>query len=321
MRRVSILLTAVTIALAAAGGAAASGAAASGRDATITISPQDVNGAVDAVVSGARWQVSGVMSVYRPGQVVAIHVFDNGRRTETLHVRVRKQGATGVFHVALKIGGVGRITVHAVHFRSSALPEAISNFASAWVVAPTATPGEGSLAVRILQSQLAALHYVVGSSGVFDEQTQLGLVAFQKMTGLPITGVPDAAVFAALAAGDGAFPVKFPSHGRHIEGDLTHQVLALIGAHGQVEALYDMSSGKPSTPTAPGSFRVYSKTPGVNDEGMVDSNYFNGGDAIHGYPEVPAYAASHGCLRVPILDALQIYDWVALGTPVDVFFR
>ena len=54
---------------------------------------------------------------------------------------------------------------------------------------------------------------------------------------------------------------------------------------------------------------------------MVDSSYFNGGDAIHGYAEVPPYAASHGCLRVPVPDALTIYDWVALGTPVDVYFR
>jgi lipoprotein-anchoring transpeptidase ErfK/SrfK len=35
---------------------------------------------------------------------------------------------------------------------------------------------------------------------------------------------------------------------------------------------------------------------------------------------VPPYAASHGCLRVPVLDALTIYDWVQIGTPVDVYF-
>ena len=64
-----------------------------------------------------------------------------------------------------------------------------------------------------------------------------------------------------------------------------------------------MSSGKPSTPTVIGRFRVYSKTPGTNAEGMVDSNYFIRGYAIHGYAEVPTYAASHGCLRVPIPDA------------------
>ena len=40
---------------------------------------------------------------------------------------------------------------------------------------------------------------------------------------------------------------------------------------------------------------------------MVDSNYFIRGYAIHGYAEVPTYAASHGCLRVPIPDAPAIY--------------
>ena len=52
---------------------------------------------------------------------------------------------------------------------------------------------------------------------------------------------------------------------------------------------------------------------------MVDSNYFIRGYAIHGYAEVPTYAASHGCLRVPIPDAAAIYAWVQTGTPVDVY--
>ena len=42
---------------------------------------------------------------------------------------------------------------------------------------------------------------------------------------------------------------------------------------------------------------------------MVDSNYFIRGYAIHGYPTVPTFTASHGCLRVPIPDAMPIYDW------------
>ena len=102
---------------------------------------------------------------------------------------------------------------------------------------------------------------------------------------------------------------------------MTRKLPGAVGADGQVQALYPMSSGKPSTPTAPGNFRVTWRQPGVNNVGMVDSSYFNGGDAIHGYPEVPPYNASHGCLRVPIPDALTIYDWLALGTPVDVYFR
>jgi hypothetical protein len=113
--------------------------------------------------------------------------------------------------------------------------------------------------------------------------------------------------------------VRYPQDGRHVEADLTKQVLAEIEPGGRVRAIYMMSSGKPSTPTVIGHFDVYSKTPGENSEGMVDSNYFIRGYAIHGYHEVPTYAASHGCLRVPIPDAAAIFGWVRLGTAVDVY--
>ena len=96
-------------------------------------------------------------------------------------------------------------------------------------------------------------------------------------------------------------------------------MLAEIESGGRVHAIYEMSSGKPSTPTVIGHFFVYSKTPGVNEKGMVDSNYFISGYAIHGYPEVPIYAASHGCLRVPIPNAPAIFAWVRVGIAVDVY--
>jgi lipoprotein-anchoring transpeptidase ErfK/SrfK len=52
---------------------------------------------------------------------------------------------------------------------------------------------------------------------------------------------------------------------------------------------------------------------------MVDSSYFIRGYAIHGYAEVPAYAASHGCLRIPIPNAPAVFGWVKVGYPVDVY--
>jgi lipoprotein-anchoring transpeptidase ErfK/SrfK len=52
---------------------------------------------------------------------------------------------------------------------------------------------------------------------------------------------------------------------------------------------------------------------------MVFSSYFTGGYAIHGYESVPAYNASHGCLRVPVPDAVSIYRWVRRGTRVDTY--
>jgi lipoprotein-anchoring transpeptidase ErfK/SrfK len=86
-----------------------------------------------------------------------------------------------------------------------------------------------------------------------------------------------------------------------------------------VERIYPVSSGKPSTPTVVGTFRVYSKSPGYNAKGMYFSNYFIRGFAVHGYAEVPIFAASHGCVRVPIPDAVPIYNWLKIGNIVDVY--
>ena len=122
----------------------------------------------------------------------------------------------------------------------------------------------------------------------------------------------------ALAKGKGAFHVRHPDHGKHVEADLSEQVIALIRGS-KVERIYPASSGKPSTPTVHGTFRVYSKSPGFNAKGMYFSNYFIRGFAIHGYAEVPVFAASHGCLRVPIPDAISIYNWIKIGDIVDVY--
>ena len=69
-----------------------------------------------------------------------------------------------------------------------------------------------------------------------------------------------------------------------------------------------------------GRFSFYLRQPGTNSHGMVHSSYFIGGYAIHGYPSVPAtYPASHGCVRVPIPDALHIYEKISFGETVFVF--
>ena len=87
----------------------------------------------------------------------------------------------------------------------------------------------------------------------------------------------------------------------------------------RVYRIYAVSSGKASTPTVLGRFRIYSKTIGTNAKGMVDSSYFIGGYAIHGYVSVPTFPASHGCVRVPIPNARSIYDWLRIGDRVDVY--
>jgi peptidoglycan hydrolase-like protein with peptidoglycan-binding domain len=172
--------------------------------------------------------------------------------------------------------------------------------------------------VRLLQQRLAAKGYVVGQRGLFDDRTARAVLAFRKVTGMARTTSADTGLFKAVLAGKGTFKVRHPDHGKHVEADLSRQVIALIRGS-RVERIYPASSGKPSTPTIQGSFRVYSKTPGFNAKGMYFSNYFIRGFAIHGYFQVPVFAASHGCLRIPIPDAVSVFRWIKTGDIVDVY--
>lgn len=174
-------------------------------------------------------------------------------------------------------------------------------------------------AVRLLQDELARRRYEVPVSGYFDEATGRAVLAFRKMTGLQRVETANAGVFQLLRDGAGYYRARYPRDGNHIEANLTKQILVEVQRGGRVRRIYTMSSGKPSTPTVLGRFQVYLKTPGVNSEGMVDSNYFTRGYAIHGYAEVPVYAASHGCLRIPIPNAAEVYAWVQIGYWVDVY--
>ncbi len=180
-----------------------------------------------------------------------------------------------------------------------------------------AGPGSRGPAVKLLQDKLAALHYVVPRSGVYDAGTGRAIMAWRKVAGYSRTYIATADVFAGLLKGRGVFKVRHPGDGRHVEARINAQVLALIDK-GKVQRIYHTSSGAPATPTVRGKFRVYSKTPGTNAKGMVDSNYFIRGYAIHGYASVPPYNASHGCLRVPVANARAIYDWLRIGDVVWV---
>jgi lipoprotein-anchoring transpeptidase ErfK/SrfK len=144
------------------------------------------------------------------------------------------------------------------------------------------------------------------------------VMAFRKVNGMARSYDADRRVVHKVLAGKGAFKPRHPHAGHHAEADLSRQVLALID-HGKVLRTYHMSSGKPSTPTIIGTFHVYLKTPGTNAKGMVDSNYFIRGYAIHGYFDVPAFNASHGCLRIPIPDARSVFNWLRYGDPVIVY--
>jgi L,D-transpeptidase catalytic domain len=273
-------------------------------------------------LTGESIEVRGIVEPYVAGQRVRVSLYSDGRDVAARTLSVVPRGAgSGEFEVRFPGAPAGRVRALAVHAGSPQLQPLAAGSEDITVLAsPELAVGARGAAVWLLQRALGALHYAVPQSGYLDEATGDALIAYRKMTGLVPVPEADAAVFRMLKRGAGAFHVRHPQDGRHVEADLSKQVLAEIEPHGRVYNIYPTSSGKPSTPTVTGHFYVYLKTPGLNSESMLDSNYFIRGYAIHGYPEVPTYAASHGCLRVPNLDAPSIYGWVRIGTPVDVYY-
>ena len=272
------------------------------------------------VVAGSRMVVRGIVIPYVAAQKVKVSFYRDGRKVEVKTVSVLPLGnGAGQFHIGYSSSNEGLVTVRAAHYATPQQAAFAGRSENVRFASPDLSGGDSGPSVRLLQSELNAMHFVVPLNGVFDEATGRAVIAYRKMTGLERVSSTNLTVFKKLQEGAGTFHVRYPGDGRHVEGDLTRQVLAEIEPGGHVRALYTMSSGKPSTPTVIGRFRVYNRTPGTNSEGMVDSSYFIRGYAIHGYAEVPTYAASHGCLRVPIPNALSIYDWVQYGTPVDVY--
>lgn len=274
-----------------------------------------------AVLAGASWRVRVTLSPYVPGQSVTVRFARGAGKLKVRRVTLRPSstGGSGTAAVPFRTTRSGRVRVRASHLATAQLATVVARPIAVDVLPLRALPGSTGLAVRVLQQRLSRLGYVVGRRGSFDARTARAVVAFRKVTGMARTAAADRDVFSRLARGQGAFRVRFPRHGRHVEADISRQVVALIGAGGRVERIYPTSTGAPATPTILGSFRVYRKDLGTNALGMVHAAYFIRGYAIHGFASVPTYNASHGCLRVPVPDARSIYDWVRFGMRVDTY--
>jgi hypothetical protein len=270
----------------------------------------------DALVLQRRsFRVNGAMLPVVAGEKVELRLSHNGKRTRTVRVAVR---ADGSFTRRIRTRRVGRLTVRAFHPATPRLGRARGPKVSVHVARPQLSFGSSGPLVRVLQRGLAKLHYAVPRNDHFDDATGRAVMAFRKVNKMARRFDADRRVIAKVIAGKGAFKPRHPNAGHHVEADLSRQVLALID-HGKVVATYITSSGSPATPTVIGTFRVYLKTPGTNAKGMVHSSYFIRGYAIHGYIDVPAFNASHGCLRIPIPDAWRVFNWLNIGDRVIVY--
>jgi hypothetical protein len=250
-----------------------------------------------------------------PGEVLTLYAIRGKKVSKTVRRRVK---AGGRYEFRFKVGGPGRLRLVIKHAASPAQAAFRTRDRGITVVDWRAGAGERGVKVLLLQRALLSQGFATPVTGYYDDATARGVLAFRKTNGLGWDGYATGEVYAKLLRRQGAYELRYPKAGKHVEFDWSRQVLVLA-QKGKPYRTYHTSSGAPATPTVFGTYRFYLQTPGTNAKGMVHSSYFIRGYAIHGYASVPTYPASHGCLRVPIPNAAQIFDWVDIGDPIYLY--
>ena len=176
-------------------------------------------------------------------------------------------------------------------------------------------PGSRGASVNELERRLAGLGYALQRvDGHYGHDTTEAVLAFQKVQGLPWTGQVTARLWRVLDRATRARP-RYP-RGDHVEVDKRRQLLFVV-RNGRVSLVSHVSTGATGN-TPVGRWRVYRKVTGW-DWVLWYPMYFLRGFAIHGYPSVPAYPASHGCVRVPMWLAPRLYRRHSPGALVYVY--
>jgi lipoprotein-anchoring transpeptidase ErfK/SrfK len=210
----------------------------------------------------------------------------------------------------------------------------VSGTASAEVtVTDTLRPGDRGPQVLALQRRLTQLGYWLGTpDGTYGDLTRQAVIALQKAAGLGRDGVTGPKTRAALARG--VRPSARTGRGHVVEVDLSRQLLLIVD-NGRVSRILNTSTGSGVWYTAPDGHRGHATTPAgtFRVQWQVDGwhtsplgrlyrpKYFHPrGIAVHGYTSVPAYPASHGCVRVslPAMDMLWRESLMPVGTQVTV---
>jgi lipoprotein-anchoring transpeptidase ErfK/SrfK len=263
--------------------------------------------------------VTGTVAPFVPGQHVEVSFYLDGKSVVNRRVAVQQgPNGTGTFEASVVVKEGGKYAVSAKHAATATLG-ADSTVRKSWRVSfPKLNRGECGPVVQAFKSHLAKMGYVSGGGKCFNARLGREVLAYRKVNDMDRTKKAGPGILKAAFEGKGGYQVKYPDAGEHAEVPLAKQVLVLI-KDSKPFAIYPVSTGKPSTPTITGHYSFYRQEPGYNSEGMYYSFYWHNGYAVHGYAEVPNYAASHGCVRTFISDQPRIYEELHYGESIFVF--
>jgi peptidoglycan hydrolase-like protein with peptidoglycan-binding domain len=192
-----------------------------------------------------------------------------------------------------------------------------------------ALPQPGTLAWRWpgMPTQLTSLW----TQGEPNEITKAAIETFENQNGLTVDGLAGPKVWstlladAATAKGD-TTPWDYVLVTKTLPEHLTLWVNGAV-KYGNVP----VNTGAPGADTTDGTYAVFEHVKAsdmkgtnvtgstYNDPTVPWASYFNGGDALHGFPRAHyGYPQSNGCVEMPITTAGNVWPYTPIGTPVTV---
>lgn len=263
--------------------------------------------------------VTGTVAPFVAGQRVDVTFYLDGHKLLTRKAAVQHgSGGIGTFKASIILREDGKYAVAAKH-AATAAQGGDSTTRKSWRVSfPALHAGQCGRVVKGFKKAMGKMGYASGGGKCFDGRTGREVLAYRKVNGMSRTERAGRGLVKDVFGGRGGYKVRYPNAGEHAEVPLDKQVLVLTKGE-RPFAIYPVSTGKPSTPTITGHYSFYRQEPGYNSEGMYYSFYWHNGYAVHGYAEVPDYAASHGCVRTFIADQPRIYEQLNYGESIFVF--
>jgi hypothetical protein len=259
--------------------------------------------------------VRGTVAPAREGRRVEVTLTRGGHAVDMKRVAM---GSRGGFHATMRIPEPGTYRVRASFVAAGDLLRGVATSQADATPLPHLSLGDSGAFVRLLEQRLVELDYRLAQAtdGRYDFRTADAVVAFHKVQRMNRTFVVDAATWRRLV--DPLEPhAKRTWRGFHFEVDQTRQVLYTV-EDGDITNVLHVSTGAGGA-THDGTFRVWRKIAGFSGNHLYYPSYFDGLRALHGWTEVPTYAASHGCVRIPYWNAKWVYALADYGTRVVVY--
>jgi L,D-transpeptidase catalytic domain len=288
-----------------------------GAPQTLLVAPK-VTFRAGATMPWGRTKLSFTVAPASYAGQVTVAVYHHGKKVAV----VTGHAANGKLTLAAPTPGIGAFALYVQAAAAGDLGAAAQQTAVVHAGWKRIAVGSNGPYVRILLARLAALRFrVPGMSSSLSVEAGDSIVAFQKAYGLSRTYVFGAADWRKLDSAS-IIKARFKSPATHIEIDKTRQILMVV-KHGVPYGIICVSTGRTGN-TPVGRFHILRKAPSTSTwlgtATLWRTMDFYRNFAMHGYPEVPPYPASHGCVREPIWVADWTYGQSWVGETVYIHY-